>query len=310
MKRLPGIRTALAAALLLPLTTPITALAYDSGSTGADGVLDVTIDTTLPLPPDGVFNYTDINITAGATLRFAPNAANTPVTMLASGNVSVAGTIDVSGGWAVPTGAAGDGNIGDDGLPGIGGPGGFAGGEGGDVFATGNHSAGFGLGPGGGPGGRIDSGGRPVGGGGGGYGASGGIPSYYYSGQNVGGPSYGSETLLPLVGGSGGGGGAGGTQFRGSGGGGGGGAILIAASGSVDIIGSIFANGGQGGPIGGVDHGGSGGGGSGGAIRVVATAISGNGPLNAYGAGYGAAARDARGGVGAVGRIRLEAENL
>lgn len=311
MNRLPGVKTALAAVLLLPLAAPLTAWAYDSGSTGTDGALDVTIDTTLPLPPDGVLNYTDINVAAGATLRFAPNAANTPVTLLASGNVNIAGIIDVSGGWGTPTGAAGDGNIGDDALPGTGGPGGFNGGEGGDVVSSGNHSGGFGLGPGGGPGGRIDHTGKSVGGGGGGYSTPGGSPAYHYTGQNVGGPAYGSETLLPLVGGSGGGGGAGGSQFRGSGGGGGGGALLIAATGTVDVTGSITANGAAAGSVAGVDHGAGGGGGSGGAIRIVATTLSGNGGIQAERGWYGATPhQDYRGGTGAYGRIRLEAENF
>ncbi|GAB6043527.1 hypothetical protein [Endothiovibrio diazotrophicus] len=305
MNRHPAVRAALAAALLLPLAGPVPAWAYDSGSTGADGALDVTIDTTLPLPPDGVFNYTDVNVAAGATLRFTPNAANTPVTILASGNVNIAGTIDISGEWGTPAGAAGDGNLGDDGIPGAPGPGGFRGGSGYPPINDTSIRAEHGIGPGGGQGGLQRSSPYTYGGdgGGGGFGSAG-----ISSRTSYGGPTYGTEALLPLIGGSGGGGGIGGTLFHGSGGGGGGGAILIAASEAVDITGTIYANGGTGGPIAGTGVGGSGGGGSGGAIRIVATTLSGNGGLYAKGAPDGAQDRDY--GHGGNGRIRLEAETI
>jgi len=52
----------------------------------------------VQLPESGVFNFTTVNIPAGVTITFRRNSRNTPVTILASGNVTIAGTIDVSGG--------------------------------------------------------------------------------------------------------------------------------------------------------------------------------------------------------------------
>jgi hypothetical protein len=114
-----------------------------------------------------------------------------------------------------------------------------------------------------------------------------------------------------LIGGSGGGGGAGGTSLKGSGGGGGGGALLIAASGTINVTGSIFSNGGDSGSTSGQGIGNPGGGGSGGAIRLVATTLSGNGTIQATGGNPGSFAGGPQltsGGTGASGRIRLETE--
>jgi hypothetical protein len=47
--------------------------------------------------PTGVFNYTDIMVPSGTTVKFLRNAANTPVIWLASGFVQIAGTVDVGG---------------------------------------------------------------------------------------------------------------------------------------------------------------------------------------------------------------------
>src|SRR5262245_14003597 len=79
-------------AMMLGTATPAPAQTFTSGSTGADGAFNPpTGTTTLTLPPGGVFNFTTINIPAGATVRFTRNASNTPVTMLASGNVTIGG---------------------------------------------------------------------------------------------------------------------------------------------------------------------------------------------------------------------------
>ena len=60
----------------------------------------------IPLPPDGVMIFDSINLTErpawvgyGLTVRFIPNAANTPVTLLVAGNVTMGlrTTISVSG---------------------------------------------------------------------------------------------------------------------------------------------------------------------------------------------------------------------
>lgn len=297
-------------------------LAFDSGSTGADGAFSPTVNTQLELPPSGVLNYTTINIPAGVTVTFKKNVANTPVVWLASGNVNIAGNVYLIGGTSTNVGAAGDGSQGDDSLPGLGGPGGYDGGRGGQVGS--NRAGGAGLGPGGGSGGVVTSsnaGYRAGGGAGGGYAGTGACnyACQNWSAHNVdwgilsyGGAAYGSSLLLPLIGGSGGGGGAGGLVFPGSGGGGGGGAILIASSGTITVSGKIYAYGGLSGAASGQDVGGTGGGGSGGAIRLVATVIAGNGDINANGAAAGANAYDTYlvGGTSSVGRIRLEAETI
>src|SRR5947207_5749504 len=83
-----------------------TAQTFNSGSTGADGAFSPTSTTTVALPATGVFNYTTVNIPTGVTVRFTRNPSNTPVTILASGDVTIAGAIDV-GGVAGGTGPAG-----------------------------------------------------------------------------------------------------------------------------------------------------------------------------------------------------------
>ncbi len=312
---------------------PFGAAAFDSGSSGADGAFSPTVNTTVDLPPSGIFNFTSVNIPTGVTVTFRKNTTNTPVVILASGNVTIAGAIDLSGSGGNPVGAAAGGNLGDDGAPGVGGPGGFDGGRGGlggqsAPANTVTNRAGFGLGPGGGGGGVTflfaNCFGRTQlsGGAGGGFGAASSSPrgafscsGITYEGTPVG-AAYGSSGLLPLIGGSGGGGGGGGTSSPGAGGGGGGGAILIASSGTVSVTGSITANGGKGGDSDMASNtifGSGGGGGAGGAIRIVATTISGNGAINATGGGAGALSNNCCSDgttPGAVGRIRLEAESF
>jgi len=94
---------------------------------------------------------------------------------------------------------------------------------------------------------------------------------------------------------------------------GGGGAILIASSATINITGSLTANGDTGGTYAFNNGGGAagGGGGSGGAIRIVATAISGSGSLAALsgtGGSGGASSSSDDAGKGGKGRIRLEAD--
>lgn len=244
---------------------------FNSGSTGADGPFNPSADLEVVLPPNGVLNYTTVDIPAGVTVTFKKNADNTPVFMLATGDVTVAGTIDVAGKNATST------------SNGIGGPGGFDGGYGGMA----NLPGGKGIGPGGGnPG--ISNGAA-----GGGFGSTG--TNYDVA---VGGVSYGTDNLLPLIGGSGGGGAGWYYQgVQGGDGGGGGGAILIASSTSITVTGSIIANGGV---TLRYPNGKGGGGGSGGGIKLVANEISGNGNIIAIG---GAGNQS---GAGGAGRIRLE----
>src|SRR5262249_18784280 len=70
---------------------------YNSGSTGADGAFNPTQSQQLQFPPSGVFNFTTVNIPANVTITFLRNANNPPVTILATGNITIAGQIGVSG---------------------------------------------------------------------------------------------------------------------------------------------------------------------------------------------------------------------
>lgn len=265
--------------------------AFNSGSTGADGPFNPAATPTPQVPPgtvisgttatvplsvSGIFNFTTVNVPSGWTVNFTKNAANTPVYILAQGDVTIAGTLNVAGKSSKSS------------APGIEGPGGFNGGYG---AATGALS-GNGLGPGGGGGSKSDC----SWGGGGGFGTLGGqFTSCGSSGGGNGGPAYGNARLIPLIGGSGGGG-----SGDGYGGGGGGGAILIASSGNITITGTISANGGDGYYVTGWT-GYHEGGGSGGAIRLIANIINGSGFITAKGGSIGSQA------FGGQGRIRIEA---
>ena len=316
------------AALALGLTPPTAAQQFSSGSICATAPADpaclgdvtYSVNTVVPLPPDGVLQYGTLTVNAGVTVSFTPNTTNTPVFILCSGNVTINGTISVNApaantaGGATCTGITCDGNFGDDGIPGRGGPGGFAGGAGGLGASFGGalgRSGATGGGPGGGGPGNINTSlQRP--GGGGHAGAGGTIAGTF------GGATYGQATLQPLIGGSGGGGGGGGSNFTGGGGGGGGGAILLASSGTLTInaAGRIFAEGARGGQSGHsglaeyVGHGGSGGGGAGGGSRLVAQSLAGNGQVFARGSVGGVHEGCCDGPGGGTGRIRMEANNF
>jgi hypothetical protein len=271
--------TSLVTTVLLSVIAPgrVAAQAFNSGSTGADGAFAPSTSVRLEIPADGVFNFTTMTVAAGVTVSFVTRAGvrQPPISLLATGSVTINGRIDVSGA---------DGGPGGNGTQlfsnaGAAGPGGFDGGTGSNGLIS--PFGGAGLGPGGG---------AP-----GGAGLAGHAGHLTAGPGSAGGRAYGSESLVPLLGGSGGGGAA--TQFfgaTGSGGGGGGGAVLIAASGTLTLNGQVTARGGAGGPdLAGSPGGGSG---SGGAVRLVATTIAGSGGIDVVG-GPGASA----------GRVRIEA---
>src|ERR1035437_8045068 len=137
----PSSQHILVCALLL---AGVTALAQvNSGSDGHDGAFNpTTTNTVIDMDdhPDGIYQYTSINIPTNVTVTFIPNAANTPVVWLVQSNCVISGTVNVSGQDA--NGAGGSG----------GGPGGYRGGNGGGS-AT----------PGQGPGGGAPRGGVPSG---------------------------------------------------------------------------------------------------------------------------------------------------
>ncbi|MEO6666438.1 MAG: hypothetical protein ABIO65_06680, partial [Nitrospiria bacterium] len=289
------------------------AASFVSGGTGADGAFAPQATTEVQLPESGIFNFTTVNIPTGVTVKFRKNSTNTPVTILATGDVIINGTIDVSGtsGTSVVDSVSAD-----DTLPGVGGPGGYSGGFGASKAAPGS-SGGGGLGPGAGKPGPGYFTGTTVamGGGGGGFGTD-GTDAPGTTGMK--GVAYGTPSLLPLIGGSGGGGASSGT-LNGSGGGGGGGSILIASSGVIQLNGAVRANGGiAGNSYNGTCGPGGGGGGSGGAMRLIANTIIGSGALSAAGgagqnvlyitsAGSCTFGTSARGGDG---RIRVEAYTI
>jgi len=256
--------------LLLLWTGTVSAQTFSSGSTGADGAFAPIANTTLTLPPNGVFNFTTVNIPAGVTVTFQRNAANTPVTILASGNVTIAGTVSVNG--TTGTNGASSGPLFNPGA--LGGPGGFTGGTGASRDGALLPSAGQGPG--------------------------GGTPQGVSPGNPTG--TYGAPTsfvsLLPLFGGSGGGGGGFFPGFSGASGGGGGGAIVIASSTIITVNGIVRANGGDVGSNGTALVSGRG---SGGAIRLVAPQLTGTGTIQATDAGNSGNGN---------GRIRLEAFTL
>lgn len=266
---------------------------FVSGSSGADGAFSPTANQTLQIPESGVFNFTTVNIPSGVTITFTQNSRNTPVTILATGDITIVGTINVDGEIGLATRVGGKG-----------GPGGFRGGNGGFIFDGGHGTRG--EGPGGGAGGFsyiLPSGGNGSAGGGAGYavaGANGGLASAPYG---IGGTTYGTISLLPLIGGSGGGGGGSSSSTRGSSGGGGGGAILLASSATITVSGVISARGGKGAsnPIF------SGGGGSGGAIRLIANTLIGTGSLDVRGELGGTITVSNAGGTGGRGYLRAEA---
>lgn len=157
----------------------------NSGSTGADGAFSPIANTVVNMAdhPNGIYHYTSVNIPAGVTVSFIPNANNTPVVWLVQGNVVIGGTVDVSG--------QGVNNS----VPGTGGPGGYRGG----------NAGGNGQGPGGGGAGRVGD-----------TAGSGGSYATLGSGSSPG-VTYGNSFLVPLLGGSGGGGSSGGGTAGGGG---------------------------------------------------------------------------------------------
>lgn len=218
------------------------------------------------------FKFTQVTIPAGVTVSFINHPKNAPVVFLVQGNVSIAGTLNLSG-----ANARNDGSIV------LGGPGGFAGGAARLGGATGSGGQG--------PGGGNDTA----------SGFNGG--SFGTNGRGSGGNIYGTDELFPLIGGSGGA-----TEFfdpnsGGSGGGAGGGAVLIAARGATTIssTGKILANGGS------ITRFGDGrdawAAGSGGGIRLVSNVLDVQGEVFARSGSTGL-------GEGGLGRIRFETNSL
>ena len=100
-------RLALLAAGLLPLCGHAQ---VNSGSDGHDGALNPAGNLVIDMAdhPDGIYHYTSVNIPAGVTVSFIPNAGNRPVVWLVQGDCTIGGTVFLAG-MAVngPTGKPG-----------------------------------------------------------------------------------------------------------------------------------------------------------------------------------------------------------
>ncbi|MEQ8820413.1 MAG: hypothetical protein RLY93_09210 [Sumerlaeia bacterium] len=131
---------------------------FNCGSTGSDGALSFPASATPvthvfdpktfnpPLDPDGdgVYHFTTVNIPANVTVKIrAPEVGWVPLHWLCTGNVTIAGKLDLDGEAGHPAGAPIQEHV-----PSIPGPGGFPGGWG-CVKSSGLDGAhGFGSGSG------------------------------------------------------------------------------------------------------------------------------------------------------------------
>ena len=273
---------------LLSLCAPALLMAqFTTGSTGADGAYSPTVSGDfdpvalgLNSAGDNVFNFTTINIPAGVTIKLrATKLRNQAVTWLASGNVTIAGTLDLSGQSPTTINPSVPAQLVANRVYPEPGPGGYTGGLG----ASGGFAPEKGAGPGGGPAASVGTySSNPTCIGGSASFASAGPSSY----SMLIGATYGSYFLIPLYGGSGGGGGWGSSSSSiGGVGGAGGGAIRIASNTQISVTGNIQANGGDGGAVTGSAQFCTGGVGSGGAINLIAPTILGGGSLRAL-SGY------------------------
>lgn len=238
--------------------SPVAHAQFNSGSNGSDGALSYTTAGTYTFDPavmglnpagDNVFNFTTINIPVGVTVNMPADVLrNRSVIWLASGNVTIGGTLNLQGANGAVLSAANPGLARSPSMPG---PGGFPGGVGSYLTSPATNGGGV-------NGGVTTS-------------TTGGTASYGYN----------SSQLVPLVGGSGGAGGqvpVSGTA--GGNGGAGGGAIRIVSSTSINVTGKIDASGGT--PSSGVG-GYNGGYGSGGVIHLIAPTVTTSGTLDASG---------------------------
>jgi hypothetical protein len=82
-------------------------------STGVDGALFVNSATTINLTDNQVFNFTTIDITQGGILSFSGLSSNQTFSVLASGNINIAGIINLTSNaiFETPNSFNLDGNI-------------------------------------------------------------------------------------------------------------------------------------------------------------------------------------------------------
>jgi hypothetical protein len=307
---------------------------FTSGSTGADGAYladtsgdfdpnnlkatcsTCTANNVVNAAGDNVFNFTTITVNSNVTIRIrASKVRNMPVVWLATGNVTLNGTLNLTGDPGYTLNAADQSQIIQNRRPAEPGAGGYYGGLG----SRGGVGPEAGAGPGGGIAGQnVANSGPPFNGlcyGGAAvaytavYPPQAGSAGQYYNPSPLSQP-YGNIYLVPLYGGSGGGGGWGTNangQDVGGGGGGGGGAIRIVSTTQITVAGGgINTNGGNAGQITNDATYCYGGPGAGGAIHLIAPTITGAGTLNISSGGFAAPFNEA----GAVdGYVRFNVSN-
>ncbi|MBK8696314.1 MAG: hypothetical protein IPN17_29610 [Deltaproteobacteria bacterium] len=296
-------------------------------SNGADGAFNPGSNTVLAAR---TYHFTTINIPSGVTVTTNGTGV---LELRATGTVTIAGTINVSGsrggngaayGGCVQGATGGGGASGTPNTPGVDGlvgcPGAGAGGQG----ASGASSVGarYCVNPGGSFGGGAAGGICEGGGGGGGYAGGGGGGGYSSSGgagASSGGVGGAGGAAASSGGGFGATGGAGTGVYAGAAGGrsaacdtyaaGGGGGGSIGATAAADLaLASTFqpgsGGGGGGGPCTCAKPGGGGGGGGGGALRIATIGtLTVTGSLLANGGAGGNALQGASGGGGGSGGV-------
>ena len=127
---------------------------YPPGTIDSPGCCSIVI----PIPADGVLVYNSMNFGVrpdlggaedyyGLHISFTRNQANTPLTILVNGDVTIGRQVTLS----LSGDAGGNGSNGGAGVGALGGPGGFRGGDGAYRQTNGASNGGAGLGPSGGP---------------------------------------------------------------------------------------------------------------------------------------------------------------
>ena len=71
----------------------------NTGSNGSDGALNPATNTVINMAdhPDGIYQYTSVNISNNVTVTFIPNVNNTPVVWLVQSNVVINGSVNING---------------------------------------------------------------------------------------------------------------------------------------------------------------------------------------------------------------------
>jgi hypothetical protein len=281
-KTMTILKSTLSGGVFLGLASLLPAQTFSSGSTGADGAYSPTVTGDfdpvalgIDAAGDNVFNFTTINIPAGVTIRVrASKVRNASVVWLATGNVTIAGTIDISGdaGYTLDASSTTASTR----RPAEPGAGGYYGGLG-SRDGVGPEA---GSGPGAGPAGANSSMTYQCWGGSGASFTAGIAPANYPYTSGTGQP-YGNAYPVPLYGGSGGGGGwgSGAVNALGGGGGAGGGAIRIVSTTQVSLTGTINAAGGDAGYVNNPNGSCPGGPGAGGVVNLIAPTITGDGSI-------------------------------